>query len=110
MGRSRQIIIPIRARSRSIENVEDARLENSLAEFAQQTPHRRFQTSLLGTIICLELFTGSGVKSQLARVRVIFSDEGRPTGRKLAINRELMTRFREIFWGKSVTINLINYL
>ena len=34
MGRSRQIIIPIRARSRSIENVADARLENILAGVA----------------------------------------------------------------------------
>ena len=63
MGRSRQIIIPIQARSRSIENVAGARLENSLTEFAQQTPHRRFQASLLGTIIYLELFIGYGVKS-----------------------------------------------
>ena len=29
MGRSRQIIIPIRARFRSIENVTDARLEKT---------------------------------------------------------------------------------
>ncbi len=34
MGRPRQIIIPIRARSRSIENVTDARLENILAGVA----------------------------------------------------------------------------
>ena len=58
MGRSRQIIIPIRAHSCPIENVADAGaraecIRQSLAEFAQQTPHQRFHDYLPGAVYWL---------------------------------------------------------